>query len=191
MCFPDLKLHSYVESFPGTSVNASSPIGPDGSFRLTGLPSGTANFTIFPSGGFAPTGFVISRIERDGASVANLELKDGEAVSGVRMFVRYGTASIRGVVTFENGTPGPNVRVMVRLSKPPGDHVPYDRQAPVDARGQFFIDNIPSGMYELRITVFGTGVVPRTVEQKKEVSLTDGTATNVTLTLDVATLVKQ
>ena len=189
--FPDLKLHSYVESFPGTSVNASSPIGPDGSFRLTGLPSGTANFTIFPSGGFAPTGFVISRIERDGASVANLELKDGEAVSGVRMFVRYGTASIRGVVTFENGTPGPNVRVMVRLSKPPGDHVPYDRQAPVDARGQFFIDNIPSGMYELRITVFGTGVVPRTVEQKKEVSLTDGTATNVTLTLDVATLVKQ
>lgn len=189
--FLEMKLHGYVESFPGTSIAVSSPIAADGSFRLTGLPNGTANFAIFPAGGFVPTGFVIARIERDGAPVPGLILKDGETVTGVKVIVRYGTSSVRGVVTFENGTLEPNMRVMVRLSKGPGEGLPYDRQAQVDARNQFFIDNIPSGMYELRITVFGAGISARTLEQKKEVSLTDGTVANVTLTVDVSTLKKQ
>ena len=185
----DMKLHGYVETYPGASTAASSTIGPDGSFRLAGLPGGTANFNLFPSGLFAPTGFMIARIERDGISMPRLELKDGETVTGIKMFVRFGSATIRGVVSWQNGTMPPGMRVMIRLSKP-GDAVPYNRQAEVDARGQFFMENLPSGMYELRAMVSGRGVA-RTLEDKKEVSLNDGTVTNVTFTIDVSTLGNQ
>ncbi len=183
---PEMKLFSHVDSFPGTAISASSPIGPDGSFRLTGLPSGFANFNIFPAGSYVPTGFVIVRVERDGVAMPRVEVKDGETVAGVKVFVRYGTSTIRGVVSFFNGTPPPGARVMIQLSKP-GESLPYNRQAEVDARGQFLIDNVPAGSYELRTMVLAAGR-GQTLDQKKEVSVTDGAVSNVTITIDVATL---
>ena len=182
----EMKLFSHVDSFPGTAISASSAIGPDGSFRLSGLPSGFANFNIFPTGSYVPTGFVIVRVERDGVAMPRVEVKDGETVAGVKVFVRYGTSTIRGVVSFFNGTPPPGTRVMIQLSKL-GESLPYTRQAEVDARGQFLIDNIPAGMYELRTMIMGGGRA-RTLEQKKEVSVTDGVVSNVTIAIDVATL---
>lgn len=182
----EMRLYGYVQSFPGTSTSAASPIGPDGSFRLTGLPSGAAEFQIFPAGGYMPTGFVIQRIERDGVAVNQLEVKDGETVAGVKIFVKIGNASIRGVVTFENGTPPPGLRVVVRLSKP-GESLRYIRQVEIDLRGQFIIDNLTAGTYELRPGVFGANNA-RVLETKKEVTLTEGSVTNVTLSLDVSTL---
>ena len=185
----EMKLFSHVASFPGTAISASSAIGPDGSFRLTGLPGGFANFNIFPAGSYVPTGFVIVRVERDGVAMPRVEVKDGETVAGVKVFVRYGTSTIRGVVSFFNGTPAPGTRVLIQLSKP-GESLPYNRQAEVDARGQFLIDNIPAGLYELRPAILSAGRA-RTLDQKKEVSLTDGTVSNVTITIDVSTLANQ
>lgn len=184
----EMRLHGQVESYPGLASSSFSPIGPDGSFRLTGVPTGMTRFNILPQGGYMPTGFAIARLERDGAALPAIEMKDGETVAGVKVFVRYGTASIRGVVTFENGMLPQGSRVMVRLSKP-GETLPYNRQAEVDARGNFFIDNLPTGMYELRTTIYGRN--PRTLEQKKYVSVTDGAVSNVTLTIDVSTLANQ
>jgi hypothetical protein len=182
----EMKLYGYVSTYPGMSTSASSPIGPDGSFRIAGLPGGMANFTVFPVGGYVPAGFVIARIERDGVTSQGLEVKDGETISGVKMFVRYGSATLRGVVTFENGTLPPGTRVMVRLTKP-GDTMQYNRQAEVDARGQFFMENIPAGMYEVRASIYGGGNA-RTLEQKKDVTLTDGSVTNVTIAIDVSSI---
>lgn len=131
-----------------------------------------------------PAGFVVVRIERDGVATPRLELKDAEIVTGVKVFVRYGSASVRGVVSFENGTPPPGLRVVIRLSKPGGD-VRYNRNAEVDSRGHFLIDNLPAGVYELRPAVFGfskAGVL----DIKKEVSLTEGSVANVILSIDVS-----
>ena len=182
----EMKLHGYVNTYPGMATSASSPIAGDGSFRIAGLPGGMANFTIFPSGGYVPAGFVIARIERDGVTSQGLEVKDGETITGVKMFVRYGSATLRGVVTFENGTLPPGTRVMIRLTKP-GDTMQYNRQAEVDARGQFFMENIPAGIYEVRATIYGGGNA-RTLEQKKDVNLTDGAVTNVTIAIDVSSI---
>jgi protocatechuate 3,4-dioxygenase beta subunit len=187
--FLEMRLFGYVQTFPGTSNSATSPVGPGGSFRLTGLPPGAAEFQIFPVGAYVPAGFVIARIERDGVAMPRLELKEGEQVNGVKMFVRFGNASIRGVVSFENGTPLPGMRVMIRLSKP-GETVQYGRQVEVDARGQFLIDNLPAGMYELRPTVYGGGNA-RTLDIKKDVSLTEGSTANESISIDVATLGNQ
>lgn len=182
----EMRLMGFVQSFPTTSISAVSTIGPDGSFRLTGLPSGTAEFQIMPAGGYTPSGFIIQRIERDGGAVNQLEVKDGETVSGVKVFVRIGNASIRGVVTFENGTPPPGLRVVVRLSKP-GESLRYNRNVEIDSRGQFIIDNLTAGTYELRPGVFGSNNA-RVLDTKKEVTVTEGSVTNVTLSIDVSTL---
>lgn len=184
----EMRLQGHVETYAGMSTASLSPIGPDGSFRLTGVPAGMTRFNILPQGRYLPTAFVIARLERDGVVLPAIEIKEGETIAGVKVFVRYGTASIRGVVTFENGTLPQGSRVMVRLSKP-GEPLPYNRQAEVDARGHFFIDNLPTGIYELKATIYGRH--PRTLEQKKDVSVTDGAATNVMFTIDLSTLANQ
>lgn len=185
----EMRLLGYVQTSLGTGNSASSPIGPDGSFRLAGLAPGTAEFQIFPVGQYVPAGFVIARIERDGVATPRLELKEGETVAGVKIIVRFGNASIRGVVTFENGTPPPGTRVLIQISKP-GENLQLHRQGEVDARGQFLIDSLPAGVYELRPTIYG-GRNPRTLDIKKQVTVTENAVTNVTIAIDVAMLGNQ
>jgi protocatechuate 3,4-dioxygenase beta subunit len=187
----EMMLRGFVEMFPATGSSTSSAIGPDGSFRLTGLPNGFANFSLGPAvGPYLATGFVIARVERDGIVVPRIEVKDGETVTGVKVFVRYGSATLRGVVNLENGTLPPGARVFIRLSKL-GETTPapmsYLRQPEVDARGHFFIENIPPGMYEIRAWVSG-GNIRRVFQVKRDVSLTDGAVTNVTMPIDLAAL---
>jgi hypothetical protein len=125
-------------------------------------------------------------LERDGVATPQLEVKDGESVTGVRLIVRSGNTSLRGVVSFENGTPPPGVRVVIRLSKP-GEGLHYVRNTEADSRGQFLFDNLPAGVYELRPAVFSFSNA-RVLDMKKEVVLTEGSVTHVTLTIDVSTL---
>lgn len=163
--------------------SASSPIAPDGSFRLAGLPSGTINM-MFASPGvpLAPKGFNITRVERDGiVSLRGLEVKDGEQLTGVRVFVSYGSAALRGVVTVDNGVLPPKGRVFARLSKP-GETFISLRPAVVDERGRFLMEGIPPGTYELRTVVNLPGQAPRNFV--REVTLQDGQTTEVTININ-------
>ena len=184
----EMRLFSYVQAYPGAATSVSSKIGPQGNFRLAGLPSGTAEFQIYAPGGYQQAGFIITRMERDGVALPRIEVKDGETLSGLKLFVRSGSNTLRGVVTFENGTPPPGTRVVVRLAKV-GEGLQYIRNVEIDSRGQFLIDNLAAGLYELRPTVFGP-TNARVLDMKKEVTVTDGAVTNVTLSIDVAALPK-
>ena len=86
----ELQLRTFVVNPTGgggMGSSATSPIAPDGSFLLSGLPGGTAQIMIGALGNpFPPKGFNIARIERDGvASARGLEIKDGEQVTGLRV----------------------------------------------------------------------------------------------------------
>jgi len=166
------------------SSSAMSPLGPDGSFQLTGLPPGTLNLALVALGTpLPPKGFLITRIERDGvASPRGLEVKDGEQLVGVRVFVSYGSATLRGMVTVENGPLPDKGRVFLRLTKP-GDTVSNMRPAIVDQRGHFLMEGLPAGTYELHAVVNLPGSA-RTI--KREVTLQDGQTTEVTINLDSA-----
>src|SRR6185369_15165251 len=78
--------------------SAISPLGPDGSFQLAGLPSGTLNLALVAFGNrMPPKGFMLTRIERDGVVLQRgLEVKDGDQLVNVRVFVSFGTATLRG-----------------------------------------------------------------------------------------------
>src|ERR1043166_7323902 len=81
---------------PSYANSVSSMIAANGSFRFGGLQNGIVNFSLTEKNmPFPPKGFTISRIERDGALVQQLQVRDGETISGVKIFVAYGSDSAR------------------------------------------------------------------------------------------------
>jgi protocatechuate 3,4-dioxygenase beta subunit len=184
----ELQVRGFVFGPSNSGQSATSNIGPDGSFRLGGLPNGTVSISLSSAMGAMPyKGFVVSRIERDGVP-ARIDIKDGEQVTGVKLIVAYGNASIRGVVTLENGVLPEGVRVMVRLTKP-GDNGNV-RPPPVDSRLHFFMDGIPPGVYDVTVMLIGPRGPLRLPPVKREVSLIEGVVTDVALTVDLSTLPK-
>jgi len=169
--------------------SAMSPIGPDGSFRLAGLSAGTVNLMLAAvMNPFEPKGFTITRVERDGiVSSSRLEIKDGEQLTGVRVIVSFGNATIRGVVKLENGSLPDGGRIVLRVSKP-GETLPNFRGTTVDARGHFLVDGLAAGTYELTASVITNTPPPRST--KKEVTVTDGDVTEITITIDMNAPVK-
>ena len=176
-----------VSTDGGGSYGSSSmsPLGPDGSFHLSGLPPGTINIVFSaPGSPFPPKGFAISKIERDGVfNPRGLEIKQGEQLTGVRVFVAYGTATIRGLVNIENGTLPQNNRIFVRISRP-GDQFSNLRPAVVDERRHFLMEGLPAGTYELNILVNIPASPARNI--KREVTLQDGQTMDLTVNVDLS-----
>jgi len=171
------------------SSSSASPIAPDGSFLLSGLPAGTINMVFTaPGNPFPPKGFTISKIERDGVfNPRGLEIKQGEQLMGVRVFVAYGTGTIRGLVNIENGSLPQNNRIFVRISKP-GDQFSNLRPAIVDERRHFLMEGLPAGTYELNILVNIPGAPARNI--KREVIVQDGQTMDLTINVDLSEPVK-
>lgn len=186
----ELKLRGYTTSPSGGMMlgesGAASTISPDGSFQLNGLAPGPVNLWLATTmGGTPPKGFVISRIEHSGVTVPNgIELKDGEQLNGVRVFVSYGTGTLRGVVTYDAGLLPQGARMFARLVKsgtPSNVNTTF-----VDARGHFLMEGIPAGVYEVSISLFVPGSRLRPPDLKQQVTVQDGGVAEVTLPLNLA-----
>ncbi|HEX5964656.1 MAG TPA: carboxypeptidase-like regulatory domain-containing protein, partial [Pyrinomonadaceae bacterium] len=186
----ELQIRAYVTAPSGTSASYGasifSPIGPDGSFRLAGLSPGQVSFWLMaPFGGPASKGFAILRTEHNGVVMTRgVEIKEGEQLTGVRVVISYGTASIRGTVKFENGVPPENARMFARVVKP-GTPPAQIANSPVDARNQFLLEGIPPGVYEISVMYFSSDNKTR-VTGKREISVQDGVVNEVTITVDLA-----
>jgi len=183
----EMQVHAFVMPPGGGSMgfnqSGSASIAPDGSFRLAGLPAGTANMQIGPANGPSINrGIIITRIERDGVMMPRgVEVKEGEQITGLRVMVSYGNGTIRGVVKLENGTLPPGAQIFVRLTKP-GESFSGLRPPQVDERGHFMMEGVPPGDYELSVQVFGTPSRPKATSR---VTVQDGIVTDVTVTLDL------
>lgn len=166
----------------GNSVTAQ--IGVDGSFRLAGLGNGVVSISLSGKGNpYPPKGFSILRIERDGVPAPRIEVKDAEQVTGVKIFVGYGNATIRGVVKIENGSLTSNARIYVQVTSP-GEENSFFRPVMVDDRGNFLVEGVPPGQYDVNVSVLD-GRVRKSVKQS--VTLTDGVVTDVRIPVDVST----
>ena len=143
----------------------------------------TAFFLISSNDGI---GYRIMRVEREGVvQYRGMGIKDAEAVTGVRLVVRSGSASVRGLVKAEGGELPLPPRLQVWLSIPGEEGInPFAAMAgaQVDSRGHFVIEKLPPGDYEVNASVF----TPRgRVKTKQPVNITDGSVTEVTLTLNL------
>ena len=188
------RIGAYVEQTqgnkPGPSFgNLSATIGADGSFQIQGLPPGRVSFNLRWSDAVDATGFAISRIEHDGAPRnRGIEIQPGQIISGVRVYVAYGTASIRGQVKIEGGTLPENSAIYIRATK---EGSLINQSSIADARGYFVIEHLPAGTYQVAtdFTWFasarGDVSVRSLPTQRQTVTLTDGAESEVLFTLDL------
>ena len=188
----NIEIRGYVMPPSGTGGRSSlAMISADGTFQMSGLPAGTIGF-YFTGGsnasGLMNNNFKIVRIERDGLPQQSnrFEIKDGEQVTGVRVVLNYGDAAVRGSIKVESGKLPAGARFTVRLGRigDPPTTMPV-AIAQVDARGNFVIEGVEAGTYEVIATLLTPDRTnQRTVRQ--QVSVAAGTTADVTLVFNVS-----
>lgn len=169
--------------------SSQSLIGSDGSFQLKGLRPGKMQIRL---GNFETElrGFSITRLERDGAPVeSGLEVKAGEAITGVRLVIGYGAGSIRGELKFENG--GLPDGIGLHLKSRRNGVGESSNWIEVDARNRFAIEGLTTGTYELTVETHSTRPpwdkpAVKLTGIKKSVDVTNGQETKVTITVDLS-----
>ncbi len=186
--FAQLYLNAYV---PGEvnehGLGRSMGIKPDGGFRFAGLPAGLVQFAIGAYNSSGSSGYRILRIERDGIVQPNgIQMQDGEQVTGVRIFVLGDNATIRGMIKVENGSLPSGGHLFVQLTKA-GERSSNLPSPQVDARGNFVIEKLAAGSYELTGTAFvpSPGSNPVFASTKQVVNLAEGAVVDVTLKIDL------
>jgi hypothetical protein len=166
---------------PNLGAFRSTTVSADGSFYLGGLATGIARIFVGRTSDAGGT-LVVTRLERDGViQPQEIEIKDGDQITGVRVFVVYGDSTLRGVINLKNGTLPPNARMFVRLT-PVGRPNINQRPVRVDSRGHFILEGLIEGVYELSGGVTLTSNVNITSTQ--QVTVGPGT-TDVSLTVDL------
>ncbi|HEY2963967.1 MAG TPA: carboxypeptidase-like regulatory domain-containing protein [Pyrinomonadaceae bacterium] len=164
--------------------SSQTAIARDGSFWITGLRGGLV--TLFVSSSDC---FRIVRVEHNGViQSGGIELRDGEQLTGVKVVVQCANSSLRGVIEFENGGVPENARFGVRIRKPGDDErkvFSHDPSPQVDARGQFVIEGLMPGNYELVVSVYIPGSPPVIINKKQEVVVTAGSPNTVTVKVDL------
>jgi protocatechuate 3,4-dioxygenase beta subunit len=181
----ELRLRAFVRGEgPMQNFANVSTINGDGSFRIGGLTAGTANFWLASQDGRPPVNFNIVRVERDGVvQPRGLELNGAESqIAGVKIFLRYGTGSVKGEVRFENGPLPAGARVMVWLKKA-GENSSSFRPNTTDSRGRFLIEGVSAGDYELHVQANLPGRPSPPVTAT--VTVAEGTVSDVVVTLDL------
>jgi len=178
-----IQVQASVQSdVPTLSGLRSATVSADGSFYLGGLATGIARILV---GRHSDVGgnLVVTRVERDGViQPQEIEIRDGDQITGVRVFVVYGDSILRGVINLKNGTLPPNAGMFVRLT-PVGRPNINNRSVGVDSRGHFIMDGLIEGVYELSGGVTLTTKVNITSTQ--QVTVGPGT-TDVSLTIDLS-----
>ena len=170
------------------NMGLSARIGPDGTFRVGGLPAGLLHFSIVLIEDGPMKSLSISRIERDGIILPRgFEIKDGEQITGLKLIVNMGTGTIRGVVKAQNGELPPRAHFSVWFTNTGVDpKSSMSNPAPmVDSRGRFVVEGLLPGTYEINAAVYVAGQ-NRSPSAKQQVTVTDGSTIEVTLTIDLS-----
>jgi hypothetical protein len=174
-----------VDGYLGRS-NPSSAINPNGSFRLTGLAAGRLVPHLQPRDPVR-----VIRLERDGIVYPHgFDIKERDQVTGLRVVVGHANAAIRGTIKLPPGLElpaPPRLRVFVRRTD---EQVPNFYISPVEAdtRGNFRVDNLIPGTYDVLVNVLITatpGQPQRIPTTKQTVVVLSGAVAEVTFTVQI------
>ncbi|MGH9937139.1 MAG: hypothetical protein ACREAM_12880 [Blastocatellia bacterium] len=177
-------------------------VGAQGSFRIGGIAPGRVRLNVNGLGGGGRgggNGFSLVRIERNGAAInGDLDVASGEQITGIRVVVGYGTGVIQGRVVVTGGALPAGTRLMVSVRSL--NSAGQNRPAQVDASGQFRVEGLLPGGYEVRLNALVGGGVgrggrgggaanrsqTRLPDVRQTVSVVNGSPTNVTLNLNLS-----
>jgi protocatechuate 3,4-dioxygenase beta subunit len=177
-------LTAMAEQHEDRPFSSWSIIGADGSFSMTGLAGGMAVLRLGNSSRFR-----IVRVERNGVVQGRgVEVKDGETISDLRVFVAYGNASIRGVIEVANGALPPSSRFYVWLRNVADDPtmgMSSNGPSDVDTRGQFVIEGLLPGTYEVNAGVVSEQLHTLLGSKKQQVVVNAGSVINITISVEL------
>jgi len=140
---------SYTPEKPYIPFGGSNKLNADGSFHIKGMQSGKVKLSLIinPRVG----AFFVKRVEHNGAPQPDgIEVSPGANLSNVRIVVVYANLTLRGEVKIIGGKlpPSQGIRVnAIALNESPVRTM----GANVDARGQFIIEYLLPGEYEVRL----------------------------------------
>jgi len=179
-------LEVYVQTPTGSS-GRTVRLAPDKTFRMGGLKEGSLSFRAFSNSGGSTTGLTVARIARNGVvETRSIEIKDGEQVEGLKIFVTVGTGTIRGTIK-GNGELPPTAQISVWFSQAGADTTRVQPQSVlVDSRGHFVAEGLAAGTYEVNVSVFVPGANRRVPSAKQQVTVSDGNVTEVTIPVDLS-----
>jgi hypothetical protein len=161
-------------------------IGPNGSFRLSGLPAGRIMLQVEPRESLR-----LLRLERDGIVYQRgVELNDQEQVTNLRVVVGHANGAVRGEIRIPPDLalpPTARLGVFLRRTEDtnPNASVPTVQ---ADARGHFLVENLFPGTYEISVGVFNAGPqaqLPRFAPLRQTVIVTNGAVADVPITLQL------
>ena len=167
-------------------------INPAGGFRITGLRPAKTEFSLYYSAG-GRGGFSLLRVERDGIpQPEGIDLRPGEQLSNVRLVIGYGNGIMRGQLKII-GAEIPQGASFFIFAQRIGGVRTSGFNAQVDTRGQFLIEGLMAGAYEVRVTYFVRSANPandsllrsKFAQFKQTVNVAGSGETPVTLTIDV------
>lgn len=173
-----------AQDFSASGFTAAKIKG-DGSFRITGLPPGNVRFELVDISGHAPK---ITRVERNGVESPAIEVKAGEAVTGVRLILAYAKGAIRGQVNIMGGQLPDGWKIIAfahRLDDPGNsDGGGY---AEVDGKSRFVMEGLLDGEYELVVMGhMNNKPTSHTSRARQRVRIANGGEVQVNVTLDLS-----
>lgn len=144
----EVSLIGVVETNPITPSPAlHARIRPDGSFLFTGLRAGRLKLWFPGADNSLPLNLV--RIERDGVKTDALDVSLGDELTGIKLIVAYATGGVHGVVKLDDGSIPQGLIGMAALWQ--GNKI-AGRGSVVNQNGEFILQNLVAGEYELVVT---------------------------------------
>ena len=122
----------------------TATVGAGGRFDFVGIRPGKIGFTPVN----LPEGVTFLRIELDGVPVQDgVTLSAGDRVTGLRVIVTYGTGSINGQIKVDGGVLPTRMNWDLKVRRADGEG--EELRQMLDARGHFWVKNLPPGLYEI------------------------------------------
>jgi hypothetical protein len=163
-------------------------VAADGSFRIGGLKPGKALVTAWPSSDGRQK-FSLRRIERNGVEQPDgIRVQPNEQITGLRVIVIQADCVIRGHVTVQGGSLPANSETyaFARSTTSPhtGNYFPF----PVDTKGNFVIEGLAPGDYEVEVKSFNRdGSKEKQIgSARQSVTVVSGIPAEVTLVLELS-----
>lgn len=159
-----------VNAGPGGFVRPV-PVAPDGSFTVTGVRPGRLRLDVSTS---EVKGLAFSRLEVNGVEQRDgIDIAEGAQVTGVRVVLVQGTATLRGQLSFPGGgAPPQGARMIVIARRVSTSANRFTKSSEADARGRFQMEGLPVGEYDVQARSFGGG--PAFLSELLRVSVNEG-----------------
>jgi hypothetical protein len=176
----------YATSYSNSGIDSA------GNVQFKGVRGGQVTIRLEGSGA---KGLSIARLERNGAPITeSLRVTAGETITGLRIVLAQGSATLRGEIKVEGGTLPEDVSMRIRAK--PANKSQSEMFGSVDPRGKYQIEYLSSGSYELIVETYANRPPydkPSATLQtnSKTVQVTPGQDSTVNLTVTIGSTSKE